>query len=42
MRTGGGNTFGIITEKSANEAASGGLTLSDAGLFIFDVAAVAT
>ena len=23
MRTGGGNTFGIITEKSANEAASG-------------------
>ena len=42
MRTGGGNTFGIITEKSANEAASGGLTLSDAGLFIFDVVAVAT
>lgn len=42
MRTGGGNTFGIITEKSANEAASGGLTLSDAGLFILDVAAVAT
>ena len=42
IRTGGGNTFGIITEESANEAASGGLTLSDAGLFIFDVAAVAT